>query len=148
MEKLDKLIERLKGFESGIIEAIADVVKQYEHTIVEMNIQDQLYDKGINKDGVKLSDANPYKPMTVRIKIEKNQPVDRVTLRDEGDFHNSFYLEYTEDGFEIKASDYKSDDLANKYGKEIFGLTDESFKEFNETYVQPELVKYFESLKI
>ncbi|MGL5979410.1 MAG: hypothetical protein ACRCZY_00745 [Phocaeicola sp.] len=148
MEKLDKLIERLKGFESGIIEAIADVVKQYEHTIVEMNIQDQLYDKGINKDGVKLSDANPYKPMTVRIKIEKNQPVDRVTLRDEGDFHNSFYLEYTEEGFEIKASDYKSDDLANKYGKEIFGLTDESFKEFNEIYIQPELVKYFESLKI
>ena len=147
MKKLDDLISKLKSFESGIYPTIKKVVEEYDYIILDMNSESQLFEQGINREGEYLADyAGGYSPVTIQIKMLKNQPTDRVTLRDEGDFHSSFYIEFHPDGFEIKAKDWKSEMLQRQWG-DILGLTDENLKEFARDYVRPELVKYFETLK-
>lgn len=147
MEKLDNLIKKLKAFEEGIYPIIKEVVEEYDHILLDMNAQDQLFEKGINREGKSIAGyAGGYSPITIEVKILKKQPTDRITLRDEGDFHSSFYIEFQPDGFEIKASDWKSEMLQSRWG-DVLGLTDDNFHEFNRDYVKPELSKYFETMK-
>jgi hypothetical protein len=139
MQKLDELISKLKSFDDEIIKVIEEVVRENDNTILDMNAEDQLFQKGITRTGVEIASFAPYAPLTIEIKKLKGQPTSRVTLRDEGDFHRSFYIEYQSDGFQIKASDGKTDDLIERYGGGILGLTDENFAEFANDYVKPAL---------
>ena len=107
-----------------------------EAQICELNSEQQLYDYGVNALGVDISDYQPYSPFTIGIKKMKGQPSDRVTLRDTGDFHSSFFVKFGKDGLAIDATDSKRDKLVGKYGKQIFGLTQES-----KTYVSNEILK-------
>ena len=107
-----------------------------EAQICELNSEKQLYDYGVNALGVEISDYQPYAQFTVYAKRSKGQPSDRVTLRDTGDFHGSFFVKFGKDGFVIDATDSKRDKLVRKYGKQIFGLTPES-----KTYVSNEILK-------
>lgn len=141
MQKLDNLISRLKSFEDEIIKVIEQVVRENEAIILDMNAEDQLYEKGIDRTGTFIADYAPYAPLTIEIKKLKGQPTSRVTLRDEGDFHRSFFIEYTTEGFQIKADDWKTSDLMKGYGDEILGLTDDNFAEFANDYVKPALAE-------
>lgn len=142
MKKIDDLLQRVKGFnealESGRL--VQAIIQDNEPYIVDMNAEEQLYEQGINRLGVKISDYMPYSPLTIEIKKAKGQPTDRVTLRDEGDFEGSFYIEADDKQFEIKASDYKAPDLAKKYGRQIFGLTDENKAALTWQYLYPDLL--------
>jgi hypothetical protein len=91
-------------------------------------------------------DYAPYQPKTIEIKQIKGQPYNRVTLRDEGDFHSSFYVDFSNQGFEIKASDEKTEHLVNKYGRQILGLTDENAFELASEYIQPDLITRIKEL--
>ena len=64
-------------------------LEQNQQKIVELNVK-QLYEYGINSLGIRIDTYDPYSPYTVRVKKEKGQPYDRVTLRDTGDFHTEF----------------------------------------------------------
>lgn len=140
MKKLTTLIEKLKAFESGIFKLIEGVIRENEGIIVEMNSEDQLFEQGIYRDGEKLDGYSPY---TIEIKGTKGQPTDRTTLRDTGDFHESFYIEFTASGFEIKARDPKTEDLKADWGVEILGLTDDNLQDLIHSYVAPILFKKF-----
>ncbi len=146
MRKLDELISRLKNFEDEIIKVIEEVVRENDNIILDMNAEDQLFQKGITRKGVEIASFAPYAPLTIEIKKLKGQPTSRVTLRDEGDFHRSFYIEYQADGFQIKASDWKTEDLMFRYGEEILGLTDDNFHEFAVDYVKPALTELLTKL--
>lgn len=146
MRKLDELISRLKSFEGEIIKVIEEVVRENDNIILDMNAEDQLFQKGITRKGVEIASFAPYAPLTIEIKKMKGQPTSRVTLRDEGDFHRSFYIEYQSDGFQIKASDWKTDDLIKRYGEGILGLTDSNFQEFANDYVKPALAELLKRL--
>lgn len=120
---------------------ISKVIIDNEDIIVYLNAQEQLYEKGINALGVHISDYMPYKPLTIRIKKMKGQPTDRVTLRDEGDFEKSFYLSVNNKEFEIKASDWKAEDLVKKYGKDILGLSEDNINELVKEYIVPAILE-------
>ena len=111
----------MKSFEDEIIKVIEEVVRENDNIILDMNAEDQLFQKGITRTGVEIASFAPYAPLTIKIKKLKGQPTSRVTLRDEGDFHMSFYIEYQADGFQIKADDWKTEDLMLRYGDEILG---------------------------
>lgn len=140
MRKTKDLIKRLKKFEKDIPLMIEKVIKDNESVILDMNTEDQLFEKGINRLGVPLSDFAPYKPFTIEVKKEKGQPFTRVTLKDEGDFHRSFFIEYSKDGFEIKAADEKTPGLTKKYGKQIFGLDQDNFQDIQVNYVLSHII--------
>jgi hypothetical protein len=148
MEKLERLISNLKELEVNVIKTIERTIKDNENIIIDMNTEDQLYDKGINRLGVELMDFKPYTPFTVSVKKKKGQVTTRVTLRDEGDFQKSFYIEYSAESFEIKASDEKTEALMKKYGKQIMGLSDINFKEIAFEYVAPEVLKEIQKMRV
>lgn len=125
--------------ESGVI--LYRVITENEAYIIDMNAEDQLYEQGINRLGVDIMDYRPYSPLTIQIKEEKGQPTNRVTLRDEGDFESSFYLEINRTQFEIKAADFKTEDLVKKYGRQILGLTDENISSLIWQYIYPDVLE-------
>lgn len=146
MKKLKDLILRLKNFELVIFEAIKTALEDNEHIVVEMNSEDQLFEKGITRTGEFIGDYAPYRPFTIEVKRLKGQPTDRVTLRDEEDFHRSFELILHEDSFEIIATDRKTKELMFKYGEEILGLTDENFRDLARYYIAPQILKAIKNI--
>lgn len=140
-------VERLNsGLSSGLF--VREIINDGMTTafIIDANAEEQLYEQGINNLGIDIMDYRPYSPLTIAIKEEKGQPTNRVTLRDEGDFESSFYLEVGDRQFEIKASDFKTEGLIKKYGRQILGLTDENISKLIWDYIYPDLIEKAKSL--
>lgn len=143
MKLIEDLRDRVKRFNDRLANGtyIKAIIEENDGYIIDMNTEQQLYEQGVNTYGVKIMDYKPYQPLTIRIKKEKGQPIDRVTLRDTGDFQSSFYLEVGNEQFEIKANDWKTDDLIKKYGREILGLTDEHIAELIWDFIYPDILE-------
>lgn len=105
--------------------------RSFTDYIIELNTQSQLFDKGIDSTGRSLEDVGGgYSPYTIEIKKSKGQPTDRVTLKDTGDFYQSFrvYLDSRSD-LVITADTIKdTTDLLREWGKDIIGLTQDSLE--------------------
>lgn len=132
---------RLRRFKDSLPELLEDIIMDKEDAIVSAIANDQLYRRGINGKGEKIMDYMPYTATTVKIKKRKGQPTTRVTLRDTGDFHKSMFVVFDSDGFYITASDDKTQSLIEKYGDEIFRLTDKNFNRIIRSHIRKELVK-------
>lgn len=142
MKKITDLRKRVSDFNEALTSGrlMQNIIFENEAYIVDMNAEEQLFEQGINRLGVEISDYAPYSPVTIAIKEAKGQPTNRVTLRDEGDFESSFFLEVGNKQFEIKASDFKTEDLIKKYGRQILGLTDENIAILIWQYIYPDLM--------
>lgn len=138
MDRISDIARRLVEFRDSINQSLEAATIEASETIIDMNIG-QLYDRGERRDGKKISP--PYSPKTVAIKKKKGQPTNRVTLRDTFEWQSSFWIQYYLDGFEIKASDWKTDRLKEKYGDEILGLQEEMIKYLSSNYYLPRLLK-------
>ena len=136
MDRITSLIGKLEDYRDNIYSYLEAATTEAEDTIIDMNIS-QLYDSGERRDGTKITPA--YAPETVAIKKKKGQPTNRVTLRDTFDWQASFWVQFYPDCFEIKASDWKTERLTQKYGDEILGLQDEMVKYLCETFYLPRL---------
>ena len=142
MKVITDLRKRVADFNEALTSGrmIQNIIWENEAYIVDMNADEQLFEQGINRLGVEISDYAPYSPVTIEIKEAKGQPTNRVTLRDEGDFESSFFLEVGTKQFEIKASDWKTEELIKKYGRQILGLTDENIAILIWQYIYPDLM--------
>lgn len=142
MGKIDDLLKRVVQFNDELTSGrlMQKIIWDNEAYIIDMNAEEQLFEQGVNRLGVSIMDYAPYSPVTIAIKEAKGQPTNRVTLRDEGDFQSSFYLEVGDKQFEIKASDFKTEDLIKKYGRQILGLTDENISILIWKYIFPDLM--------
>lgn len=138
MRKLQNIIRRLKKYNDNIDYYLEGATIEAEDTIVDMNIS-QLYDSGEDRDGNKITPE--YAPITVAIKQSKGQPTNRVTLRDTFAFQSSIWVQYLKDGFEIRATDLKTEKLTQKYGDEILGLQDKSVEALIKNFYYPRLIK-------
>lgn len=139
LNRILKMRDGVRDFHNELPSNISKIIKDNEAYIVDMNTEEQLFEEGINNLGVKISDYQAYSHVTVSIKRMKNQPANRVTLRDTGDFHSSFYIFVGNEQFEIKASDSKTSDLIKKYGRQILGLTNENIAELIWHYIFPDI---------
>lgn len=131
LDVIQKKIDCLRRLEDAINVAIMNIVRRNEGFIVRLN-KEQL-ESGMNADGVQLNIRNPYTAFTRAYKGSST-----VDLLDEGDFHESFVIEYEYDEFYIYAKDIKVNVLTVKYGSEIFGLTEESLSKLK-VIIQKEL---------
>lgn len=143
MSIIEQLRDRVTRYNEGLTSGqyISEIIEENEAYIVELNADIQLYEEGINSLGVSIADYMPYTPLTIRIKEAKGQPTDRVTLRDEGDFEKSFYLVVGSEQFEIMAEDWKTEQLIQKYGRSILGLTDENIAKIVNNIIYPQLLR-------
>lgn len=141
MELIENLRRRVAQFNEGLTSGqyFQEIISNNEGEIVAMNADEQLYEEGINAVGISIMDYAPYAPSTIKRKIAKGQPYNRVTLRDEGDFEASFFIEADRQKFEIKASDWKAEYLTRRYGSQILGLTEENVARLTREIVYPEI---------
>lgn len=130
---------RLRKFRDELPEMLEDVVYEVEGVIVSAIANDQLYRRGITGKGVKITSYAPYADRTIAAKQRKGQPTTRVTLRDTGDFHKGMHVVFTNEhpgGFYITSSDSKTEELIDKYGQEIFRLTNENFNRILRVHIR------------
>ena len=107
--------------------------------IIKLNTIDQLYEKGIDSLSDSLGD---YSDFTIGLKRQKGQRTDHITLKDTGDFYNSFRVSVTKSAIVINATTQKEDnDLAEQFGQEIIGLTDENLEVITQM-ILTNIIKY------
>lgn len=134
IDAIQNMIDDIVEVERTTDDIILDLVKTKEDKVIRMNIDDQLY-QGFDSNGQSIKP--PYRPKTVRKKKRKGDPYDRVTLRDEGDFHASFFVIYGGDEFELSAKDAKKVWLERRYGSAIYGLTDDNVERLRNLIREP-----------
>lgn len=108
-----------------------------------VNLQRQQQFSGILSDGKEIQRLGAkykgYAPATIRIKEQKGQPTDRITLKDTGDFYFEEFADVRSEGIIADSADEKSAKLQKDYGPKIFGLADPSKQEYIDK-VGPELI--------
>jgi phosphoribosylaminoimidazole carboxylase (NCAIR synthetase) len=146
--KLKAVKKFKKELDKGKIYAAA--IRKKKKVVLDWNREDQLFKDGINNDGTKIQE---YRPATVAFKEEKGQPTNRVTLRDTGSFHKSFYLIFQPESFSIYAKDPKTPEITKAYrrgfggrGAKIFGLTSENKKKLLNEIIMPALTEKIKEL--
>lgn len=139
---LEDLLARVQTFNDGLTGGIyfADIIQEFDYQIIDLNTEDQLYEQGITATGISIADYAPYSRVTIELKQAKGQPTDRVTLRDTGDFHKSFFLKIDNEKLEFDAEDWKTRELLRLYGDEIMGLTPENIQILQRDIVLPEIL--------
>ena len=117
--------------------------KDLQDDIANLN-REQMYEDGVDSKGSPLGE---YSPRTIQIKTEKGQRTDHITLKDTGEFYDSIKVKSEPGQIVISADTIKEAgqdslartaaggflgstgedvDLANIYGIDILGLTDEN----------------------
>jgi len=128
-EPLLNIVKRTQQLNIDLVmRSLFDNEEGLKELIVQLNTQDQLFDQGINSEGVTLeSIGGGYAPVTIGIKRTGGLPFNRITLFDTGEFYNSFEVRYESGGIVIDADTIKDgQDLTTRWGEDILGLTDES----------------------
>lgn len=130
--QIQELAKRLQKFD--LEKELANLVRRTDNEIIDLNTDAQLFDKGIDSTGQSL--PGTYAPFTIEIKSALGQPTDRITLKDTGDFHDSFFLKGSGFPFEVDASDSKRNELVSEWGEDIFGLTEENQSSWNDDHLE------------
>lgn len=138
---IDKYLERLKIVIDGLPNQLENVVKTNAEQIADLNREQQLYFKGEDSKGQKLT---PYAVVTKRIKQIKRQPFDRTTLSDTEAFYKAFQVNYDKASYLVRiySTDNKTPKLISKYGKDIFGLQPINHKYLDEQIIKKHIDKW------
>lgn len=137
---IDNLAYRLRKFDEVLGRELVKAVLSNEEEIIEAITQDQLYNRGVDGDDVEIMSYKPYAPSTIKKKIKKGQPYDRVTLRDTGKWYKSLKLVYDVDGFILVSTDNKHKYLVERYGPKILKLDKANLNRVIKDKVRPILV--------
>lgn len=109
--------------------------------IIELNTQDQLFDDNVDSKGVRLNAiGGNYSPVTLIIDKRKKSLQD-INLFSTGEFYESWKVTVSVKGILIEAETDKGDnDLEDRWGKNIIGLTDENLgvviEEIKQNYIR------------
>jgi hypothetical protein len=120
----DATIQRWKNWPTKQGAAINRIIKRHEAEVLAWNTENQLLNKGIGGNSAELFPK--YARSTLIRKASLSKEHRWVTLKDTGAFHKNFDIIYSSDQIEITSNDSLKSWLQNRYGKEIFGLTEEN----------------------
>lgn len=112
------------------------ILKDLDNVIIDMNTS-QLRNDGMDSESKTL--PLPYAPMTIAYKKASGQPTDRITLYQEGDFQDAFFVKYSTTEFSLWSTDGKTEKLVKEWGVNIFGLTDKHLTELIQKDLLPAL---------
>lgn len=140
MNAFMQIADRVSSVQEQLDRIIIGLVRDNEHLVIDFNTE-QLQ-KGVYDSGDSITPG--YTAKTISIKQEKGQPTDKVTLYDEGDFYQGFYVVYGDSYFALGSDDEKTQKLERKYGQNIFGLTEDNKQELVEHF-KDELISILRS---
>ena len=142
----DEQIAFLDTIEAKLFSTMRNALRSNGIDLEEAISKDQLYDRGVDGNNKPLRNKKTgrlgYKRTTIRIKIAKGQPVDRITLRDENKFHPSITIEANDAFFIISSNVTHAKHLINNYGEDILRPTTENMLKFFNTHVLPNLKRF------
>ena len=135
-------IQKVELVKSNLPKKTAEIINNNKTKILDLNRENQLYEKGIDSDGNKLLGC---KPITIFYKKQKGEVYNRTTLLDTGDFYKGFDLLLRNNTISIFSRDSKQSELVDKYGN-IFGLIKDNQTILNYDILLPELQAYFKTI--
>lgn len=127
------LVYRLRKFKDILDEELKNAIENNQEYLIDC-VRIQL-DAGL--DGNMRRIVPPYAISTIKKKIKKGQPYDRVTLKDTGEFYDSLHVEFDSEGFRVLSNDEKAKYLIARYGKAILRIDDEDFTRFIRFVIRP-----------
>lgn len=134
--KLNKLTERELEY------MLLRVIKQNEELFIDANTGQLMAGKDNNDNPIE----PPYaSALYAAFKLTLN-PAGVVDLKLTGDFHESFVLRTNQFPLLIGATDPKTEDLRNKYGDDIFGITEQGLAEINQGYLKEQIQNQYRNL--
>ena len=122
---IQNTIRSLQNVQKSLDGLVIEFIKENESMVLDMNTG-QIY---AGKESTGKPITPEYRPLTIQIKTGMGQPTDRVTLKDTGDFHGSFFINYGPNWFTISADDVKTQKIEKKYGVDIYGLDEKNMEE-------------------
>lgn len=136
MKTISDLLKNAIFVKENLQKEVDNITQKNSQKIIDYNIENQLYDKGVDSFGRRLKE---YSNLTKKIKRSKGQPFNRTTLFDTGSFTKLFQINKNK---QIFSTDPKSSDLQDKYGTAIFGLTEENNKKVNYEIFKPKIQEF------
>lgn len=136
---IQRKIKALQAFQDQAHERVIEQVRNRENYVLFLVREEQLF-RGIDSEGKRI--RPPYTPFTVSIKRQKNQPTNRVTLLDTGDFYDAMEVVFDLDKFFVINTDRKEQKLRGKYGDDILGMNERSRDLLSEV-IKPDLIEDF-----
>ena len=124
MTAIDTIVTKLEKIKVDRDKIVLDTIQMFETFVIDQN-RKQLF-AGIDGKGNEI--VPEYSDVTYDVKIRVGQPADRVTLKDTGDFYASIFIDYGTKYIYFDANDSKTNDLIDKYGGSILGLTESSIE--------------------
>lgn len=137
---LKEYSRKLRDNARNIERDLLDILAKHEEYILDLNREQMM--RGIKSDGESIGE---YKSESYEIMKELFNPRKVVDLRLTGSFHNEMYLVLEEMPGSIWSKDEKTEMLVNRYGREIFGLTDEN-KERIKRRIEKDVEDYYRKL--
>jgi hypothetical protein len=136
--RIDKLLDSIAQLDESKMWFFA-VDEDVKDEIIRLNTEEQLEEQGIDSLGRDLGD---YSPLTIMFKKMKGQRYDHITLKDTGEFYNSWVVRVTVNDITIDANDQKEDTaLFEVYGVDVIGLTEENLVYIKEMILE-NYIKY------
>ena len=130
MNPVAPTIKRLRKVRSNRNEIVLRIIRKNEGIIIA--VQEEQMFEGKRSTGKKIGE---YRPLTKRIKLGKGQPIDRVTLKDTGEFYEGLKISYENDHFFITSDDPKTEAIIEQYGENVFGLMFKNWKELEKMII-------------
>lgn len=139
MKKARELARRLK-------EATSE--RKLEELVLKIVKEDEAYLTGLNKLQLFESLDSQGEPLGEYSSLAYANKKGRITvdLKLTGDFYDGFFIDTSELPIAFDSRDSKTELLVKKYGKEIFGLSEEHLKVYIRGRFKTRFQDYFRSL--
>lgn len=110
----------------GLVDEAYKVLAFLQDEIVRLNTQEQLLE-GVDSTGKKITPKYKRRRYAVaKNRINPKAGLGTPDFKVKGDFYKGFYVKPIKDNkasFEIDSSDFKTEFIVKRSGKEVFGLT-------------------------
>jgi len=143
-DPIQRAIKKLKEMKASIDKSLQTSINTNKKVLIEQQTEGQM-DKG--KDANNISLVPDYALSTKIAKRRKQQPTNRVTLKDTGKLYDSIDIQAgtTEVVFSANVDYYKY--LVAHYDtNQILGIQPKEMKEFIDKYTLPEIEKQFKAI--
>lgn len=141
--------KKLKKARAGLNQEVAKIILKFEKEIVDLVREKQIFQDGEDQDGVifgvyKESVQRPLEHSNSRgyPKIRGTQ----MNLFDTGSLYKSFTTDYGSFILEVFPTDDKADDLAKRFGDNIFFMNVKNQKTVNFDIIAPQLQIWFKNI--
>jgi hypothetical protein len=141
MKKIREFVKKLETIDKNQERELNRIIKENVDVLIDLNTSQLM--KGIRSDGNSVGKYANKDYANFKRTLNPNGVVD---LKLTGAFHESFFVRKNEFPIVIDAKDKKRNELVNKYGEQIFGLTQINKKVFAIGYVREGLLKYYRKI--